>query len=94
MADKDYPERDYTRERLAEKPERRKKRALRNKARRQMMAEGKVKKGDGKVVNHKKALSKGGSDKRSNLEVHSKKASNREGGKLQPRSAKRRGGRN
>ena len=93
MADKDYPERDYTRERLAEKPERRKKRALRNKARRQMMAEGKVKKGDGKVVNHKKALSKGGSDKRSNLEVHSKKASNREGGKLQPRSGKAKGGR-
>lgn len=93
MADADYPGRDYTRERLAEKPERRKKRALRNKARRQLMAEGKVKKGDGKVVNHKKALSKGGSDKRSNLSVHSKAASNKEGGKLQPRSGKAKGGR-
>lgn len=93
MADADYPGRDYKRERLAEKPERRKKRALRNKARRQMMAEGKVKKGDGKVVNHKKALSKGGSDKKSNLEVQSRKASNKEGGRLQPRSGKAKGGR-
>lgn len=93
MADADYPGRDYKRERLAEKPERRKKRAMRNKARRQLMAEGKVKKGDGKVVNHKKALSKGGSTSRKNLEVQSRKASNREGGNLQPRSGKAKGGR-
>ncbi len=86
-------ERDYTKERLAEDPQRRKDRAKRNKARRQLMREGKVKKGDGKVVNHKKALSKGGGTGRSNLEVQSKKASNREGGKLQPRSGKAKGGR-
>ena len=92
MADKDYPGRDYTRERLAERPERRKERAKRNKARAQLMREGKVKKGDGKVVNHKKALSKGGGTGRKNLEVQSRKDSDREGGRLQPKSGKRRGG--
>lgn len=93
MADKDYPERDYTKERLAERPARRKERAKRNKARRQLMKEGKVKKGDNKVVNHKKALSKGGSTSRSNLEVQSRNASNKEGGRLQPKSGKAKGGR-
>lgn len=86
-------DRDYTKERLAEDPQRRKDRAKRNKARRQLMREGKVHKGDGKVVNHKQALSKGGSTSRKNLEVQSQKASNREGGKLQPRSGKAKGGR-
>lgn len=86
--------RDYKREAANESPERRKARAKRNKARRELMREGKVSKGDGKVVNHKKPLSKGGSTSRSNLEVQSKKASHREGGKLQPKSAKARGGRN
>lgn len=86
--------RDYTKERLAEDPQRRKDRAKRNKARRQLMREGKVHKGDGKVVNHKKALSKGGSTSRKNLEVQSQKASNSEGGRLQPKSGKRKGGRN
>lgn len=46
-------------------------RAARNKARRQLMAEGKVAKGDGKEVDHKKPLSKGGSKARSNLRVRS-----------------------
>jgi len=36
-----------------------------------MEKEGKVKKGDGKDVGHKKALAKGGSNKRSNLKVTS-----------------------
>jgi len=44
-----------------------KKRALRNKARRAMEREGVVKKGDGKDVDHKKALSNGGTTTRSNL---------------------------
>lgn len=87
-------ERDYTKERLAESPQRRKDRAKRNKARRQLEREGKVSKGDDKVVNHKRALSKGGGTARSNLSVHSQKASNREGGKLQPKSGKAKGGRN
>lgn len=93
MADKDYPQRDYTKERLAERPARRKERAKRNKARRELMREGKVKKGDGKVVNHKKPLSKGGGTGRKNLEVQSKAASNKEGGRLQPKSGKAKGGR-
>lgn len=57
-------------------PEQKKKRAMRNAARRQMEKEGKVKKGDGKDVNHKRPLAKGGSNKRSNLSVTSK-SSNR-----------------
>jgi len=52
--------------------EQKKKRAARNKARRQMEKEGKVRKGDGKDVDHKVALAKGGSNKRGNLRVVSK----------------------
>lgn len=46
-----------------------KKRAARNKARAMMEKEGLVHKGDGKDVDHKKALSKGGDTVRSNLRV-------------------------
>lgn len=53
-----------------------KNRAKRNGARRKLEAEGKVQKGDGKDVDHKKALSKGGSNKRSNLRAV-KKSTNR-----------------
>ena len=49
-------------------------RAKRNGARRIMEAEGKVSKGDGKDVDHKKPLSKGGGVKRTNLRVTSKTA--------------------
>ena len=52
---------------------RKKDRASRNKARRALTREGLVRKGDGKDVNHKTPLSKGGSTKRSNLEVLSAK---------------------
>lgn len=48
-----------------------KKRAARNKARRMMESEGLVHKGDGKDVDHKQALSKGGTSTRSNLRVKS-----------------------
>lgn len=41
-------------------PEVKKKRAERNRARRQLMAEGKVAKGDGKDVHHVTPLAKGG----------------------------------
>lgn len=51
-------------------------RAKRNGARRKLEKEGKVHKGDGKDVDHKRALSKGGSDDRSNLRVRSR-SSNR-----------------
>lgn len=49
--------------------EAKKKRAQNNKARRMLMREGLVHKGDGKDVDHKTPLSKGGSTKRSNLRV-------------------------
>jgi hypothetical protein len=44
-------------------------RAQRNKARRMMEREGVVKKGDGKDVDHKKPLSKGGTTIMSNLKA-------------------------
>ena len=49
------------------------KRAKRNKARRVMEKAGKVHKGDGKEVDHKKSLKSGGSNKRSNLRVLTRK---------------------
>ncbi len=49
------------------KPQRVKERAQRNAARSALMNEGAVKKGDGKDVDHKRPLSKGGTNTRSNL---------------------------
>lgn len=49
-------------------------RAQRNKARRMLEREGRVHKGDGMDVDHKQALSKGGSTSRGNLRVKSKSA--------------------
>jgi hypothetical protein len=46
-----------------------KKRAQRNKARRMLEAKGVVHKGDGKDVDHKKPLSKGGTTVMSNLKA-------------------------
>lgn len=63
MKDRDtYPA--YDRTKKAKKA-----RAARNQARAVMEREGKVSKGDGKDVDHKKPLSKGGTNKRSNLQV-------------------------
>ena len=53
------------------RPEQVKKRAARNKARAELMKEGLVKKGDGKDVDHKVPLDRGGSNDRSNLRVMS-----------------------
>lgn len=50
-------------------PEQIKNRVKRNKARRMMEKEGKVRKGDGKDVDHKKPIKKGGSNSKSNLQV-------------------------
>ncbi len=63
--------RDYRKEydKYAGRPEIIKKRVEQNKARRMMEKEGKVRKGDGKDVDHKKPLSKGGKTTRSNLRV-------------------------
>jgi hypothetical protein len=49
------------------RPENVKKRAMNNAARRELMKEGVVKKGDGKDVDHKKPLRSGGTNARSNL---------------------------
>lgn len=54
------------------KPKQKKNRAKRNAARSVMAKSGKVSKGDGKDVAHKKPLAKGGSNKKSNLSVSSK----------------------
>ena len=49
------------------------KRMARNRARAKLMREGVVKKGDGKDVDHKVPLDRGGSNARSNLRVTSQK---------------------
>jgi hypothetical protein len=56
------------------KPEQIKKRAERVKARRMMEKTGAVTKGDGKDVDHKTPLRKGGSTTKANLRVRSVKA--------------------
>ena len=52
-------------------PVEKKRRAARNKARRTLMSQGKVSKGDGKDVHHKTALSRGGSNNSANWQVTS-----------------------
>lgn len=52
-------------------PKQRKNRALRNKARRAMEKKGAVRKGDGKDVDHRRPLSKGGANSKGNLRVQS-----------------------
>jgi hypothetical protein len=53
------------------RPEQVKNRVARNQARAELMKAGKVTKGDGKDVDHKKPLITGGSNNKSNLEVTS-----------------------
>lgn len=65
--------RDYKQEnKYKSTPEQIHKRVLRNKARREAIEDGLVKKGDGKDVGHKQALSKGGTNAKSNLQVQSR----------------------
>jgi len=54
-------------------PRAKKQRAARNRARREAEKDGKVSKGDGKEVDHKRALSNGGSTSSSNTRVISRK---------------------
>ena len=63
--------RDYKREvaQYTSKPEVIKKRTQQNAARREMEKAGLVHKGDGRDVDHKKPLSRGGTNSRSNLRV-------------------------
>lgn len=51
------------------RPEQVKERSENNQARRMLMKEGKVRKGDGKDVDHKRPQREGGTNKRSNLRV-------------------------
>ncbi len=51
------------------KPEQKKNRAKRNGARRKLETQGRVHKGDGKDVDHKRKLRSGGSNSDSNLRV-------------------------
>lgn len=53
-------------------PEQKKNRAKRNAARRELTREGKVHKGDGMDVDHKKPIRSGGGNSKSNLRVISK----------------------
>ena len=49
-------------------------RALRNNARRSAERDGKVHKGDGKEVDHKQSLDKGGTNSKSNWQILSRRA--------------------
>jgi len=70
------------------KPEQKKNRAKRNTARRQAEKAGKVSKGDGKDVGHKKPLAKGGTNAKSNRKVQSVKSNRSEGGKIGGKAGK------
>ena len=74
--------RDYKKEYASyhSKPEQKKKRAKRNAARRQAEKAGKVKKGDGKDIDHKKPLRSGGTNGKKNLRVRSKSANRADNG--------------
>lgn len=62
-------------------PARKKARVARNKARREAIRKGKARVGDGTAVDHVQPLSKGGS-KDGKTRVTSRKASDKQGGKL------------
>lgn len=66
--------RDYVQERKTESKARKHARVMRNQARQEMIKEGKAHVGDGKDVGHKTAISKGGTNKRSNFEMQSAKS--------------------
>lgn len=68
--------RDYKKEyaNYQGKPEQVANRSERNAARREMVKAGKAHKGDGKDVDHKKPMAKGGSNAKSNLRVTSQHA--------------------
>ena len=68
--------RDYKKEysNYQGKPEQKKNRAKRNAARREAIKDGRVSKGDGKDIDHKRKLANGGSNTKSNTRVRSKSA--------------------
>lgn len=66
-------------------PQQKKNRAARNKARAAAEREGRVSKGDGRIVGHKKRLGAGGSNAKSNHRIETKEQSTREGGRVRKR---------
>ena len=76
--------RDYKTERLNEKPARKKARLARGRARTAMG----LKDGDPREVDHKRPLSEGGSNERSNLKVVSRKANSKKEVARKKRKAK------
>lgn len=64
--------------------EQKKNRAMRNKARREAEADGRVRKGDGKEVDHLRPLSKSGSADKSNTRVVSMEANRKKYDKAAP----------
>lgn len=73
--------RNYRREydKFHSSPKAKKDRAARNRARARAEKAGKVRKGDGKEVDHKRPLSRGGSNGRSNTRVVSRRVNRRKG---------------
>ena len=67
--------------------------ATRHRARRKLEKDGRVSKGDGKDVDHKKSLKSGGSNSKKNLKVSSPKTNRSKGGKSGSRKGKAQGGR-
>jgi len=68
-------------------------RAERNRARASAKKKGKVKKGDGKDVGHKRALKNGGAKRDSNTKVQSQRSNRAAGGKSGSKRGKAKGGR-
>jgi 5-methylcytosine-specific restriction endonuclease McrA len=61
------------------KPSQIRNRSMRNKARRLAIKDGRARKGDGMEVDHKKPISKGGTNHRSNLRIVSRATNRRKG---------------
>ena len=83
--------RDYKKEyrEFHAKPAQKKNRAARNNARARMEKAGKVSKGDGKDVGHKKPLHNGGSNGKENIRVESRKTNRAEGASIREGKKKR-----
>jgi hypothetical protein len=75
------------------KPEQKKNRAARNKARREAEQLGRVKKNDGKDVGHKNNLKSGGSTDIKNTRVQTVSSNRTEGGQIGDKKGKAKGGR-
>ena len=65
-----------------------KERAMRNTARRRAEKAGKVRKGDGKEIDHKRPISKGGTNNPKNLRVVKRSTNRRKGAKTMRRKKK------